>query len=277
MARRLTVLAGSGALVPQVVDAARALGDKVQVLALTPRPDIAGVKVAAADIRNPVALLWSLKTFRTTHVVMAGAISISDKVREELSKFAGKNGVETNLASAGDAEMSGLARAVKKVTGAELIAVQDIAPDLVAGAGLLAGPEPSPEGWQSARFALEAARKIGRLDLGQAVVAAGLRLIAAEDIAGTDDLLARVARYRAEGLAGDGGGVLVLAKAAKPQQPLFLDLPAIGAGTIANAAAAGIRVIAIEAGRTLLLERAELVAAANDGGISVLGLAAGDG
>ena len=70
---------------------------------------------------------------------------------------------------------------------------------------------------------------------------AGKRFVAAEDVGGTDDLLARVARHRREGRIGDGAGALVLAKAAKPQQPMFVDLPAIGPHTVSAAADAGKR------------------------------------
>jgi UDP-2,3-diacylglucosamine hydrolase len=126
----------------------------------------------------------------------------------------------------------------------------------------------------SSRPAPPAARQVGAMDLGQAAVVAGARVVAVEDVAGNDDLLARVARYRAAGLIGDGTEVpVVLAKASKPQQPLFVDLPAIGPETVTGAADAGISVIAVEAGRTLLLERGRLVEAANRHGIAIVGLA----
>src|SRR5690349_8101515 len=106
---RLSLLAGSGALVPAAVAAAQEAGHKVQVLSLTPRDDLPGVKVVAADVANPLGILWSLKVFRTTHIVMAGAISLSDKTREALAKFAGSNGDsggQGQAQSAGDATIS---------------------------------------------------------------------------------------------------------------------------------------------------------------------------
>ena len=118
--------------------------------------------------------------------------------------------------------------------------------------GHIAGPAVRRRRSSRSALCADAAREIGRLDLGQAVVATGRRLIAAEDIGGTDALLGRVRDLRAAGLTGDGSGPLVLAKAAKPGQPDFVDLPAIGPDTVANAAAAGIGIIAVEAGRTIL-------------------------
>jgi DUF1009 family protein len=122
-----------------------------------------------------------------------------------------------------------------------------------------------------ARFALETARAIGALDIGQAAVVSAGRVIAVEDIAGTDALLRRVAGYRNEGLGPEVR--LVLAKALKPQQSRLADRPAIGPDTIANAAAAGISAIAVEAGGAIVIGRAAVEAAAIAAGISVIGIA----
>jgi len=271
---RLSLLAGSGALVPAAVAAAQQAGHKVQVLSLTPRDDLTGVKVVMADVANPLGILWSLKVFRTTHIAMAGAISLSDKTREALAKFASEGGDSPKLAryaSTGDATLSHLATSLERMTGAKVIGVQEIAPGLLAPDGRIAGPQVSADDLVAAAFALGAAKEIGRLDLGQAVVSTGRRLIAAEDVGGTDALLRRTAELRAANMTGDGTGALILAKAAKPEQPEFADLPAIGPDTIRNAATAGITIVVVEAGRTLLIEREALVEAANAEGISVIG------
>ena len=84
-----------------------------------------------------------------------------------------------------------------------------------------------------------------------------------EDISGTDALLKRVRKLRRLGLAADGTSPLVLAKCAKPDQPLFVDLPAIGPRTVENARKSGVSVIAVEAGRTLLIQRDQIKATAD--------------
>jgi DUF1009 family protein len=279
-AGRLSIFAGTGALVPYAVEAALGAGYKVQVLALTPRDDIVGVKVIPADTGNPLGVIWSLKIFRTSHIVMAGGIHLSDKTREALIRFATKDAPASSSAAAapvGDATMAALGGIFKKMTGADLVGIHEIAPELLSPEGLIAGPALSDDETGFASFGLQTARAIGALDIGQAAVVSGHRVIAVEDIGGTDALIARAGELKRQGLAGDGAARLILAKAIKPQQPGFADLPAIGAQTIANCAAAGIAVIAVETGRSILLQRAELIEAANRLGISVIGLALADG
>jgi DUF1009 family protein len=146
---------------------------------------------------------------------------------------------------------------------------------LLAPLGWIAGPEPTSEQQAVATFALDKVRAAGALDLCQAVVASGHRLVAAEDIGGTDMLLDRVRAFRDRGLIGTGTPLL-LAKASKPGQPAFFDLPAIGPTTVTKAAAAGIDAIVLEAGRTLLLDRGTLESAAAQHGVAVFGRRASD-
>lgn len=267
MPRRLSILAGSGTLVSHVIEAAQRAGDEIQVIALTPQPDRAGITPLAGDTRDPMSIIRTIKAFGSTHVTLAGSVILGDRAREGLTQFA-----TGSAASAGDAALSKMSGVVRAMTGAKVIGAHEVARDLLAPRGLIAGRPLSDVQNRGARLALKAAREIGRLDLGQAVVVAGVRVVAAEDVGGTDELLQRVAEHRRSGRVGDGAGSLVLAKAAKPKQPLSIDLPAIGPDTVAKAAEAGVTVIVVEAGRALLLERATMVATAERHGISIIGL-----
>jgi DUF1009 family protein len=104
---------------------------------------------------------------------------------------------------------------------------------------------------------------LGQADLGQAVVVRAGQVVGAEDASGTDALIAR---------AGGAGGVLIKAK--KPQQERRADLPTIGPQTVANAAAAGLSGIAVEAGHSLIIERTQVIAAADATGLFVVGVTA---
>jgi len=149
-------------------------------------------------------------------------------------------------------------------------------PDILATEGVMAGPSLPRRALSDSRFALSAAREIGRLDIGQAVVCSGQRVIAVEDIGGTDALMARIAAFRAEGQVGDGKTPLILAKAAKPHQPKHIDLHAVGPDTITAAAEAGISVIAVEAGRALVIEREQMIRRAESAGITLVGVTLDD-
>lgn len=268
MPRRLAVVAGAGALAPQVIEAALAAGDTVRAFCLSPLDLPVAVDRQPASIEEPAALLAAIREFGATHLVLAGAVILTDADRTRLLAVLGGEGQPT-----GDAALSNLAVRLQELTGAALIGPHQIAPDLLAGAGQLAGPVATTLQLMSGRIALRAARQVGAMDLGQAAVVAGARVVAVEDVAGTDDLVARVARHRAAGLIGNSPDMpIVLAKACKPQQPLFVDLPAIGPETVTGAARAGIGVIAVETGRTLLLQRAELVTTADALGIAIVGL-----
>src|SRR6185312_5486451 len=113
-----------------------------------------------------------------------------------------------------------------------------------------------------------AARALGALDIGQAVVVQQGVVLGVEGTEGTDALVARCAS-----LALDGpGGVLV--KMAKPEQERRADLPTIGPDTVVRAADASLRGIAVEAGAALILDRAETIAAADARGLFIVGVPA---
>ncbi len=133
---------------------------------------------------------------------------------------------------------------------------------MVAKPGFVAGRRISDAELTDARVALDAAKAIGVLDIGQAAVAVNERVIALEAAEGTDAMLDRVEQVRAKGRAKWSGRAGVLAKRSKPQQDLRVDMPAIGPKTVEAVARVGLAGIAIEAGRVMIAERAETVALA---------------
>lgn len=274
MAERLSLIAGSGALVREVVAAAKQRGYALQVLAATrSAAALPGIEAIPLRLSDPQAAIDAIRGFGATLITMAGGLQLGDLARERFASFLGA----PRTLALGDGSLSTLATRLTQMTGARLIGVQEIAPGLLAPEGLIAGPAPDEGLRETAALALSLARKAGALDLGQGVVVAGRRAIAAEDIAGTDALLKRVQTYRNFGLVADGKSPLVLAKAAKPDQPFFLDLPAIGPVTVRKARKAGVALIAVQAGATILIERQKLIAAAEAARVTVLGLMAQDG
>jgi DUF1009 family protein len=167
-----------------------------------------------------------------------------------------------------DAVLAQFARYIEE-RGFRIVGAHDVAPELVAKAGPVAGPAPEGATLADAMLAFEAARAIGVIDAGQAAVAVGRRVIALEAAEGTDAMLERVAVIRANGRVKWAGRAGVLAKRAKPQQDLRLDMPAIGPRTVDAVAEAGLAGIVIEAGSVLIAERGETVALAERSGTFV--------
>jgi DUF1009 family protein len=146
--------------------------------------------------------------------------------------------------------------------GLRVVGPHEVATDLVAQPGPVAGPAPRPADLDDATVALEAAWAIGRLDAGQAAIAVDQRVVALEAAEGTDAIIRRVGELKASERFKWPGRRGVLAKCAKPTQDLRVDMPTIGPRTVKLVAEAGLAGIALEAGRVMIADRAATVAAA---------------
>lgn len=162
-----------------------------------------------------------------------------------------------------DAVLRGIAGELES----EGIAVVDstvFLPHLFADEGVMTSAVPTEAQWTDARHGARVAAAVGRWDVGQTVVVKNGVVLAVEAIEGTDAAIRRGAEL------GQGGAVVV--KTSKPGQDLRFDVPAVGRDTAEVCAAAGVAVLALEAGRTLMLDKEELLARADALGIAVIGL-----
>ena len=133
--------------------------------------------------------------------------------------------------------------------------------DFLVTRDLIAGPKLSRREESDVDFGWEIAQKIAALDIGQTVIAKNGTILAVEGFEGTNETIRR------GGVLGGRGAVMI--KVAKPNQDMRFDVPVIGVETISIGAEARIRVIALEAGRTLLLEKDEVILAAERARITV--------
>ncbi|HET9574845.1 MAG TPA: UDP-2,3-diacylglucosamine diphosphatase LpxI [Nitrospira sp.] len=136
---------------------------------------------------------------------------------------------------------------------------------ILAEEGALTTRKPSAKEWEDIRYGWEVAHDIGRLDIGQCVVVKDRVVVAVEAVEGTDEAIKRGGQ-----LAKDGA---VVVKRCKPQQDLRFDLPAVGPRTIDIMASVKASVLAVEAGRTILLDRDLMLEKAKAARIAVVGLA----
>jgi DUF1009 family protein len=139
------------------------------------------------------------------------------------------------------------------------------APELLVNTSHLGGPQLSFGQRKDIAFGFHLAKEMGRLDVGQSVAVKGQAVLAVEAVEGTDECIKRA------GVLCPAGGFTVV-KVAKPQQDMRFDVPTIGIGTLEVLAAAGGKVLAIEAGKTIVIDRAEVEAFAAKHRISVVAL-----
>jgi DUF1009 family protein len=162
-----------------------------------------------------------------------------------------------------DALLRGVAEELES-EGIEIVPSTTFLTTLLAPPGTLTEQEPTEAQWRDIRHGIEVAQAIGRWDIGQSVVIKSGIVLAVEAIEGTDATIAR---------GGRPGAVVV--KVSKPQQDLRFDVPAAGPETVRVCAEAGIAVLAVEAGKTLLLEKQDLLREADAAGLSVVGVETG--
>lgn len=140
--------------------------------------------------------------------------------------------------------------------------------DHLAGKGALTSRAPSASEEADVRFGLKIALGLGQLDVGQSVAVREQAVIAVEAMEGTDEMIRRAGRLARKGF--------VVVKMAKPNQDLRFDIPTIGPDTIQSIQEAGGKVLVVDAGRTLIIDPEETLAAANRHGIAIVGIDAAE-
>lgn len=154
-----------------------------------------------------------------------------------------------------DAKDDSLLGAVVQAYAAEGIVfapATQFAPELLVRLGSLCGSQLTTTQQMDIEFGWGVAKELGRLDIGQSVAVKGQVVLAVEAVEGTDACIRRAGE-----LCPQGGFVVV--KTAKPQQDMRFDVPTIGCGTIETLAAAKAAVLAVEAGKTIILDEPQFL------------------
>src|SRR6476469_6130589 len=169
--------------------------------------------------------------------------------------------------------LSGIGRILEQ-HGFRMVGIKDVAPDLLMPEGCLTRATPGPNAAADIARGRQVLRALGPFDIGQATVVIEGHVVGVEDIEGTDGLLARVARLRAEGRIRAKAPCGVLVKAPKSGQDLRFDLPTIGPKTIEGVAKARLAGVASAAGNTIVVEPQAVIEAADAARLFVTGLSA---
>lgn len=163
----------------------------------------------------------------------------------------------------GDNEILKLIEKEFSKEGIKIVALSEFCPELLTPQGVLTKRKPAKEEWKDIEYGFKIAKKIGELDIGQTVVVKERSVIAVEAIEGTDETILRAGKFVKNS---------VVVKVSKPQQDLKLDPPAAGMDTIITMGKAGAKVLALEAGKTFLIERAKVIDKADEFNITVVGV-----
>jgi DUF1009 family protein len=269
----LGIIAGSGALPRRLIESAQAKGRDVFVIALegeTEPETVANIPHIWCRLGAASKALRAMRDNGVSDVCFAGGVhrpSLS-AIRPDwrAAKFFAKVGYRL---LGDDGLFSAIAKELEN-EGFRVIGAHDLLDDAVTvPEGPLGRVAPNTEAEGDIARGIEIARAIGALDIGQAVVVQQGLVLGVEAIEGTDALLRRCAGLRRDG----AGGVLV--KVQKPGQESRIDRPTVGPQTVRLAAEAGLQGIAAEAGATLLLDRDEVIRAADAAGLFVVGVRVG--
>jgi DUF1009 family protein len=262
---RLGIIAGNGVYPRLLADAARKAGvKKIIAAAFTGETDPVLAKyvdlIEWMRVGQLNRLLKYFSEHNVHHAIMAGQIAPKNlfDLRPDLKALLllGKL-KERNAESIFTAIADELAR-----TDIELLSATTFLEDCLASAGLITGSKLSRREEEDVGLGWKMAKEIARLDIGQTVIVKNGTVLAVEAFEGTNDAIRR-------------GGALareeaVMIKVAKPNQDLRFDVPVVGVETIRVAAEAKLRVIAVEAGKTLLLERDVIADLADHSKISIV-------
>ena len=261
----LGLIAGGGQFPLIAADAARQRGVRVVAVAhlgetdpaLSDRVDeIVWIKLGQLG-----HLIKALKKQGTRKALLAGTITkkkMFENVRPDLKGLT----LMSKLAVFHDDDILRAVADELAKEGIEIVSSTLYLPDLVARPGCLTRKKPTRSEQEDVRFGWNVAKELGRLDIGQCVVVRRKTVLALEAMEGTNETILRGGSL--------GREKTVVIKVSKPNQDLRFDIPAVGFDTVRTMARVKASVLAVEAAKTLIFDKKEMIAYADQSGISII-------
>lgn len=264
---RIGLIAGNGQLPFLFARAARERGLEVVAVAHRGEADPAlASEVASFTWVRLGQVNRIVKAFRAEGVSQAAMAGGIGRVRAftEVRPDLGAVRILSRVRRFGDDALLRAIAGYFEENGVTIIAPTDFLGEVLCPEGHLAGPRLKPAQEQDVTLGREVATLLGQADVGQTVVVREGHVLALEAVEGTDETIRRGGRL--------GGKGAVVVKRCKPGQDMRFDLPAVGPRTLDVMDEVGARVLALEAGRTVLLDAPALFAGAESRGISIVGV-----
>jgi DUF1009 family protein len=261
--RSLGLMAGAGVLPALIAGRAQSQGWRVVVFDFSgaAEPACAVARLVPSRLTEIGAVLVALSEERVTAAVLCGRFSMGEVLRAEPGDHLTSN-LAARAGSRIDVKLVEAVIATLASVGVEVLDQREFLGDLLLPAGCWSRRSPTEAEWGEIRRGLALARQMADQRIGQTVVLRRGAVSAVEAVEGTTEAI-----RRGTALAGPGA---VVAKAVAGDHDYRIDTPAIGRETIAAAVAGGASVLAVEAGRVLLLDRAAVVAAADGAGMALV-------
>jgi DUF1009 family protein len=259
------LIAGNGRFPFLVLEAARSQGLDMAVIALkeeaSPELDKIASRIHWVSLGELSKAIDAMHQEGVTHAVMAGQVKhnkIFSSIRPDwkLAKLL------FSLPRKNTDSLIGAVARVLEDEGIKLVDSTLFLKPLVPETGVLTRRPPGEREAADIAYGLSVARNIAAMDIGQTVVISDCACVAVEAMEGTDEAVTRAARLAA-------GRPLVVVKVSKPGQDMRFDVPVVGLPTIEHMAASGVTALALDAGRTLLFDRSQLLALADAKGIAI--------
>lgn len=265
-ADRWALIAGNGRFPFLVLEGARSQGIEMVVLAIQeetfPEIERAAPRIHWISLGELGRALQLLRQEKVTRAVMAGQVK-HNKIFSSIKPDWQMAKLLMSLATKNtDSLIGGVAKLLEE-QGIKLVDSTAFLGPLLPEPGVLTRRAPDERESGDIAYGRNIARQIAGLDLGQTVVVSDRACVAIEAMEGTDETIERAGRIA-------GGRPLVVVKVSKPNQDMRFDVPVVGLPTIEVMKRAGATALAIDARRTLLLERAKMIEAADAAGITIV-------
>jgi DUF1009 family protein len=259
------LIAGNGRFPFLVLEGARSQGIEMAVVAIreeaSPELESAAKRIHWVSLGELGRVIDLLHSERVTRAVMAGQVKhakIFSTIRPDWKMAR----LLMSLAVKNTDSLIGAVARVLEEEGIQLVDSTAFLDPLVARPGVLTRRKPNEDERADLEYGRHVARHIAALDLGQTVVISACACVAIEAMEGTDATVERAAHLAA-------GRKLTVVKVSKPGQDMRFDVPVVGLPTIEVMQRCGATALGIDAGRTLLFDRTELLAAADHAGIAI--------
>lgn len=269
MSRRYGIICGNGRFPILALEAARQMGDRVVAIGI--QGEAASEVETLAESAHWITiaelsrLIEILKSEGVREVMFCGQVkhaSIFSSLRPDwrLAKLL------FSLPQKNTDSLIGGVTNVLREEGIDLVDSTRLLKPLLAAEGVMTTRNPSEDEEKDIAYGRKIAAKLSEFDIGQSVAVSDGACVALEAMEGTDAMLRRAASLV-------NGRRLTLIKGSRRRGHLLFDVPVVGLGTIETMRETGTTVLAVDAGRTLMLDRDELIDAANRQGISISGFA----